>query len=258
MKNNVKAAWAAGRPTINGWLSIASSFSAEIMANQGYDSLTIDIQHGALDYGGALPMMQALRASGVTPFVRVPWNEPGIIMKSLDAGAHGIICPMVNSRAEAEALVEAMYYPPKGKRSFGPTRVLFAEGADYHAHTSDEILCIAMVETAEAMENLQEIAATPGIDALYIGPSDLTIGYTNGRLPPGFDRQEEEMIEVIKRILDAAHTAGKRAALHCGSPEYAARAVEWGFDMTTVSGDVRLLAAAAGDSVKDWRQRVGG
>ncbi|RAH97723.1 2,4-dihydroxyhept-2-ene-1,7-dioic acid aldolase [Acuticoccus sediminis] len=257
MPNKLKEIWADGRGTINGWCSIGSPFTAEIMAAQGYDSVCIDIQHGALDYSMALPMLQALRGTGVTPLVRVPWNEPGIIMKALDAGAEGIICPMVNSRAEAEALVAAMRYPPDGARSYGPTRVSVGAGPGYYGEANASILAFAMIETAEAVENVAEIAATPGLDGLYIGPADLTLGVTKGRLPPGFDRQEEEMVTVIKSILAAAKDAGKRAALHCGSAQYAAKAIAWGFDMTTVSGDVRLLAAAADASVREWRGLVG-
>jgi 4-hydroxy-2-oxoheptanedioate aldolase len=254
ISNTLKERWAEGGKTLNGWLSVGNAFTAEIMAAQGYDSLTVDIQHGALDYADALAMLQAMRASGVVPLVRVPWNEPGIIMKALDAGAYGIICPMVNTRAEAEAFVAAVRYPPRGNRSFGPTRAVFAAGADYPARANDEILAFAMIETAEAVENVEAIAATDGLDALYIGPSDLTLGVTNGRLPAGFDRQEPEMVEVIHRILAAAKGAGLRAALHCASPDYAARALGWGFDMTTVSNDVRLLAGAAAASIARTRE----
>ena len=128
IRNNLKTRWDAGEPTINGWLSIASPFVAEIMAAQGYDSVTIDLQHGAVDYQCALGMLQAMRASGVVPMVRVPWLDPGAIMKALDAGAYGIICPMVNTRADAERLVSYLRYPPLGTRSFGPTRATFSAG----------------------------------------------------------------------------------------------------------------------------------
>lgn len=252
IKNRLKDIWSAGRPSINGWLSIGNSFTAEIMAAQGYDSLTIDLQHGALDYAAALPMLQAIRASGAVPMARVPWREPGIIMKALDAGALGIICPMVNSAAEAAEFVSYMRYPPQGQRSFGPTRAAIAYGG-YDVSANDEVLALAMIETREGMERVGEIAATPGLDGLYIGPADLTLGTQEGRLPPGFDREEEEMIALIKAILAACKTNGIRACLHCGTPAYAARAIAWGFDMTTVAGDSRLLAAAAAASVKAWR-----
>ena len=255
--NKLKQLWSEGKPTINGWCSIGNAFTAEIMAAQGYDSVTVDVQHGALDYSSLLPMLQAMRASGVVPMARVPWLEPGIIMKALDAGAFGIICPMVNSAEQAAEFASYMRYPPLGQRSFGPTRVSFAVGADYGARANDEVLAFAMIETVEGMANLSSIAATPGLDGLYVGPADLALGLAQGRLPLGFDREEPEMIAALKEIAAACKTNGIRAALHCGAPEYAARAIEWGFDMTTVSGDTRLLAGAAGASVAKFRQLTG-
>lgn len=254
IKNTIKQLWSANRPVLNGWLSIGNSFSAEIMAAQDYDSLTIDMQHGALDYTAVLPMMQAMRASGKTLLVRVPWNDPGTIMKALDAGAYGIICPMINNRTEAEALVAAVRYPPLGQRSFGPTRVSFAAGANYASEANQEMLAIAMIETKQAVANLESIVTTPGLDAIYIGPADLTLSLTDGKLAPGFDREEADMIATIQRILATAKQAGIRAGLHCGTAEYAARAIEWGFDLTTISGDSRLLAAASASSLKQARE----
>lgn len=255
--NGLKQKWDNGQSTVNGWMSIGNSFAAEIMGSAGYDSVTVDLQHGFLDYSDARAMLQALRASGVTPIVRVPWNEPGIIMKSLDAGAYGIICPMVNTRQQAEAFVDCLRYPPRGNRSFGPTRVNFAAGGNYAAEANDQIMGLAMIETAEAVENVEEICTTPDLDGIYIGPSDLTLGVTNGRLSAGFDREEDEMVDTIKHILAVAKKAGIRAALHCGSPAYAAKVIGWGFDMVTVNGDVRLLADAATNSVAQTRELIG-
>ncbi len=116
IRNRLKQLWADGRPTLNGWLSIANAFTAEIMAAQGYDSIGIDLQHGAVDYQTALSMLQAMRASGVVPLVRVPWLEPGIIMKALDAGAYGVICPMINTGRQAAEFVSYVRYPPLGNR----------------------------------------------------------------------------------------------------------------------------------------------
>lgn len=254
--NKLKAQWAEGRPAINGWLSIGNAFTAEIMAAQGYDSVTIDAQHGALDYAAVLPMLQAMRASGVTPLVRVPWREPGAIMKALDAGAQGIICPMVNSAEEAAEFVSYMRYPPLGQRSFGPTRAAFAYGG-YGVAANDQVLALAMIETQAGIDNLDAIAATPGLDGIYIGPADLTLGTQRGRLPPGFDREEPEMIGLIQRIKGVCKANGIAACLHCGTPEYAAKAIGWGFDLTTVGGDSRLLAAAAAASVAKWRDLTG-
>ncbi len=252
--NKLKRFWSEDRPTLNGWLSIGSAFTAEIMAAQGYDSLTVDVQHGALDYSSLLPMFQAMRASAVVPIARVPWLEPGAIMKVLDAGAYGVICPMINTAVQAAQFVSYLRYPPNGERSFGPTRASYSAGANYAAEANDEILAFAMVETAQAMDNLEAIAATRGLDGIYVGPADLSLSLSQGRLAPGFDREEPEMIAALQKIVAACEANGIRAALHCGTPDYALRAVGWGFRMTTVSGDSRLLAAAAAASVKRFRE----
>jgi 4-hydroxy-2-oxoheptanedioate aldolase len=252
--NRLKQIWAAGQPTLNGWCSIGNSFTAEIMAAQGFDSVTVDMQHGALDYSHLLPMFQAMRASGACLLARVPWNEPGVIMKALDAGAYGIICPMVNTPEEAARFVSYLRYPPLGQRSYGPTRVSFAAGPDYAAQANGEILAFAMIETADAMTNLDAIAATPGLDGLYVGPADLTLSLSQGRLPPGFDREEPEMIAALHRIVAACRANNIRAALHCGTPDYAARAIGWGFQMVTIGGDSRFLASAASAAVAGFRK----
>jgi 4-hydroxy-2-oxoheptanedioate aldolase len=255
--NGIRRIWAEGKPVLNGWLSIGNPFTAEIIAAQGYDAVTIDLQHGLVGYEMATSMLQALKASGATPMVRVPWLDPGDIMKALDAGAYGIICPMINSRAEAERLVSYMRYPPHGQRSFGPTRAVFASGADYGQHADQEMLCFAMIETADGMQNIDEIVATPGLDGVYIGPADLTLGLTGRKYPTGFDREEPEMIDAIQTILKKAHAAGIRACLHCGSSAYAAKAIGWGFDLVTLLNDVRLLATAAQANVAATRKLLG-
>lgn len=252
-ENKLKQLLIAGKPALNGWCSIGNSLTAEIMASQGYDSVTIDIQHGALDYSDALVMLQAIRASKATPMVRVPWRDPGYIMKALDAGAMGIICPMVNTKVEAEEFVSYLRYPPQGQRSFGPTRAAIAMPG-YGVDANNEILALAMIETPEGMANLNEIVATPGLDGIYVGPADLTLGTQYGKLRPGFDRQEPVMIDMIKRIAASCRENGLAACLHCGTPEYAAQAIGWGYNLTTVGGDTRLLAGAASTSVATWRK----
>ena len=255
--NGIRRMWSEGKPVLNGWLSIGNPFTAEIMAAQGYDCLTIDQQHGLLGSEAIATMLQAMRSGHATPMVRVPWLSAGDIMKALDAGALGIICPMINSRAEAEQLVSYMRYPPHGQRSFGPTRAVFAHGADYGQKADEEVLCLAMIETADGMKNLDEIVTTPGLDGVYIGPADLTLGLTGRKYPTGFDREEPEMVAAIKTILDKAHGAGIRACLHCGSPAYAAKAIGWGFDLVTLLNDVRLLASAAQSSLAATRKALG-
>lgn len=253
MKNPLKEIWARGEPVLNGWCSIGSPFSAEIMAAQGFDSITIDGQHGALDYSSVLPMMQAMKASGKTLMARVPWRDPITVMKFLDAGAMGIVCPMVNSAAEAAEFVSYLRYPPLGQRSWGPTRAAWAYPG-YSLEANDAILAFAMIETADAMANLDEIAATPGLDGLYVGPADLSIGISGGKLKPGMDRTEQQSVDAIKTIAQAAQRNGLHAALHCESPDYAAAAIGWGYDMVTVSGDTRFLASAASQAVTRFRE----
>jgi 4-hydroxy-2-oxoheptanedioate aldolase len=252
--NGIKKSWDSGRPVLNGWLAVPSAFTAEIMAHQGWDSITIDLQHGMVDYQTAVAMLQALATTDVTALVRVPWLEPGIVMKCLDAGAYGIICPMVNTRAAAERLVSYLRYAPAGTRSFGPTRANFSAGPGYAAEADGQMICLAMIETREALDNLEEIASTPDLDGLYIGPADLSLalGYA-----PGFDREESEIAEVIQEICDVAHRHGKKAGLHNGTPGYAARAVKMGFDFVTISNDVRLLAAKAAEVVDAFRKETG-
>ena len=156
-ENKIKKMMKEGKPVINGWLQIPSTVSAEAMAHQGWDSLTIDMQHGLVDYSNALPMLQTISSTNVIPLARVNWNEPGQIMKRLDAGCYGIICPMVSNRKEAENFVQACMYPPNGYRSFGPIRGLIYGGSDYAEHANDEILKLAMIETKEALGNLDDI-----------------------------------------------------------------------------------------------------
>lgn len=252
--NRVKQLWAAGQPVLNGWLSLACPFSAEVMAAQGYDSLTIDMQHGMVDFMTSLGMMQAMSASGVVPMARVAWLDPVEIMRILDAGAYGIICPMIESREDAERLVSYVRYPPNGVRSFGPSRAVFSAGSDYGERADEEIVCFAMIETRKGFDNLEAIAATPGLDGIYIGPADLALALTGRAYRTGFDRTEPELVEAIKTICEVSHAAGIRAALHCGSAAYAAEARNWGFDLLTVSNDVRLLAAAARASIEDFRR----
>ena len=183
-ENRLKAIWGSGQSAIGGWLTVPSSLSAETMAHAGFDWLCIDMQHGTIDYQVGVTMMQAISTTETVPIVRVPWNEPGIIMKSLDAGAYGVIIPMVNSRAEAEAAVGACRYAPWGYRSYGPGRAVLYAGRDYAAHANETVLCICMIETGEAVANLEEILSVPGIDAVYVGPSDLSVSLG---LPPQYD-----------------------------------------------------------------------
>ena len=153
-ENALKNLMSKDLPALNGWLCLPASFSAEVMAAQGWDSLTIDLQHGLIDYQVAVGMLQAISGGRATPLVRIPWLDPAIIMKVLDAGAYGVICPMINSAEETERFVAACRYPPAGIRSFGPLRARVYAGSDYFKEANRTILAIAMIETRSALEQL--------------------------------------------------------------------------------------------------------
>tara|TARA_B100000575_G_scaffold104371_1_gene83163 strand:+ start:253 stop:1005 length:753 start_codon:yes stop_codon:yes gene_type:complete len=237
MINRLRETWNTGKPALNGWLAIPSTFSAEIMSHQSFDSITIDLQHGLTDYSIAVPMMQAMSASDATMLCRVPWLEAGIIMKLLDAGAMGIICPMINSREEAEEFVGATLYSPKGYRSSGPVRANIIH-PDYHNSANDQIISLAMIETEQAVENAEAICSTPGLTGIYVGPSDLAISMGEG---PGLDRGPGKVYDAIQHVLTTAKALGIRAGLHCMDPEYIKKMYKCGFDFASLSNDVRLL-----------------
>lgn len=245
--NEIRRRWESGQGCVNGWLAIPNSFSAELMAHAGWDSITIDMQHGVVDYSAVVPMLQAISTTAVPPMVRVPWIEPGIIMKCLDAGAMGIICPMVNNADDAKKFVGACKYAPVGYRSVGPVRAAIYAGADYLANANDEILAIAMIETVEAMENLDAILSTPGLDGIYIGPNDLALSMGE---TPTIDPTIPKVVAEIERIIDAANAKGIPAGIHCGAPEYAAKMLKRGAKLATIGSDGRLLASAASAAVK--------
>lgn len=240
-----------GGSVINGWCAIPSSVSAETLAYAGFDSVTIDLQHGLVDYTSALPMLQAISQTDTTPIARVPWLENGIIMKLLDAGAYGIICPMVNTAEDAENFVAACSYAPRGHRSFGPTRAMVYAGSDYASGANDMILKLAMIETTQALDNMDAIMSTPGLSGVYIGPSDLSLsmGFT-----PKLDQEEPAVVKEIARIRETAKKHGIFAGIHCLEPAYARRMADEGFDLVTLASDNRLLAAAAADGIADIRQ----
>lgn len=248
--NRLREIWAQGGAAVNGWLAIPNSFSAETMAHQGWDSLTIDLQHGVVDYQAMVPMLQAVSTTPTVPVVRVPWLEPGILMKALDAGAYGVICPMVNTRADAEKLVAYTHYAPRGTRSFGPVRALLYGGADYPQHANDTIVAFAMIETAQALDNLDDILATPGLDAVYIGPSDLSLALG---CKPTFDDLGPKAAEAVQHILARAKAHGVVAGIHNGTPEAALKRIAMGFQFVTVSSDARLMAAGAQQVVTTMR-----
>jgi len=255
MANKVKEIWAADKAVVNGWLAIPSGFSAEVMAQCGFNAVTVDMQHGVQDYQSMVQCFQAMQAHPVTPMVRVPWNEPGIIGKALDGGAMGVICPMINSRAEAEAFISYCKYPPMGARSNGPIRAaMYGEATGYQVTANDQTLCIPMIETKQAIENIESILDVKGIAGIYVGPSDL--GFSYG-MKPILDREEPEILAIYEKLIAETSKRGIKAGIHCGTAAYAARAIGMGFRLVTIANDSGLMQMAAKAAVAQVRKEAG-
>jgi len=250
-ENRLRKIWASGGAAVNGWLAIPSAFSAETMAHQGWDSLTIDLQHGVVDYQAAVNMLTAISTTDTVPVARVPWLDPGILMKMLDAGAYGVICPMINTAADAERLVVSTHYPPRGTRSFGPIRAFLYAGQDYPQHANDTIVAFAMIETRQGLDNLEEILRVDGLEAIYIGPSDLSLALG---CQPTFDAVDPPVVEAIDFILAKCKEHGVVAGIHNGTPEYALKRIARGFQFVTIASDARLMAAGAQQVLGTVRQ----
>ena len=256
MANNVKKIWASGKAVVNAWLAIPSGFSAEVMAQCGFDSVTVDIQHGVQDYQSMIHCFQAMQAHPVTPMVRVPWNEPGIIGKVLDGGAYGVICPMINTKEEAEAFVSYCKYPPRGARSNGPIRaMMYGEAGTYQTTANDETLCIPMLETRTAVENMESILDVEGIAGVYVGPSDL--GFSYG-LVPKLDREEPEIIKIYEKLIKECDKRGIFPGIHCSGWEGAVRNINMGFRLVTLLNDSGLLAMSAKSHIAQTRKGANG
>jgi 4-hydroxy-2-oxoheptanedioate aldolase len=248
--NPLRDIWAKGGTVVNGWVAMPHPFAAETMAHQGWDSLTVDMQHGTADYQAALFSLIAISTMPTVPLVRVPWLEAGILMKMLDAGAYGVICPMISTVADAELLVHSTTYPPHGGRSFGPIRALLYGGADYPQHADKTVVRFAMIETKAGLDNLREILKVDGLDAVYVGPADLSaaLGCT-----PKFDQDEKPVVEAIDYIVNETVAAGKIAGIHNGTTAYAKKMIDKGFRFVTIASDARLLAAAAKTVVTEMK-----
>ena len=253
-KNKLKEIFKTGKSAVNGWLQIPNSFTAELMANQDWDSLTLDMQHGIIDYPNAVGMLQAISTKDVVPMVRVNWNEPGQIMKILDAGAYGIICPMISNKNEAENFVKACMYPPRGYRSYGPIRGLVYGGADYAEKANDEIIKFAMIETKESLENLDKIMQTEGLDGIYIGPADLSLAVGE---KPSFDKPEGDPVyDLIMKILEHAKKNNIIAGIQNGQPEYAEKMIKKGFQLVTIGSDQRYMTAASKTAISKLKKNT--
>jgi 4-hydroxy-2-oxoheptanedioate aldolase len=250
-ENLVRALLAKRAPITNAWLSIPSGYLAEGTGHQGFDSVTVDLQHGMIGFESAVTMLQAISATPAVPMVRAPSNDPVAIMHLLDAGAYGVICPMISTAEDAEQLVAACRYPPHGGRSFGPARGKLYGGADYFDAANDEILVIPMIETAQAVENIDAILAVPGVDMIYVGPNDLALDLGER---PGAELEDGATSEAIAKILASAKSANVATGIFCSDGDLARQRLQEGFDLVTPGNDFNLLMSAMSDAVRTSRR----
>ncbi len=256
MANALRQIFKEGRTVVNGWSNIPSAFAAETMAQCGWDSITFDMQRGLIDYSTLILCLQATKGYPIVPLVRVPWNEPGIIGRVLDGGAMGIVCPMVNTVEEARALVKAARFPPLGVRSHGPIRAgaLYGEAGTYYKTANTDVLVFPMIETPEAMENLDAILDVEGIDGAYIGPGDL--GLAIG-LPPILDRREPQILKYYETLVEKCRKRNLVAGLHNATGEYSVEMQRMGFNFLTILTDNGLLVRSAKSEIATVRNHLG-
>lgn len=238
-------------PIVSGWLSIPSSYLAEGAGHAGYDCVTVDLQHGMMDFSDAIHMMQAISSTPAVPLVRSPSLNEAEIMHLLDAGAYGVICPMISTVEDARSLVSACRYPPTGNRSFGPARGKLYGGPDYFAEANREILVIPMIETKDALDNIDHILRTEGVDMIYVGPNDLALDLGEA---PSAELRESKVSKAIDHILDRAKTAGIPAGIFCGTPELAKRRISEGFAMVTPGNDFAIATQGMALAVQQSRE----
>lgn len=240
-ENRLRSLWASGKAATNAWAQLPASFATETLAHQGWDSITVDTQHGLVGYADMVAMLTAIATTPTVPIVRVGWNDPAEVMRAADAGAMGVICPTVNTKEECEKFVGALRYAPLGYRSLGPNRARLY-GDDYQAKSNETLLAIVQIETAAGLQNVEAIAGVKGLDQLYIGPSDLGLSIgREGRM----DQTDPVVVAAIDKILATAKKAGLTAGIYCTSADYVKQMFKKGFDLVTCTSDTALLRAGA-------------
>ncbi|MTD53058.1 HpcH/HpaI aldolase family protein [Amycolatopsis pithecellobii] len=244
----------AGKTALLGaWSTTRDPVIAEKLALTGFDYVCVDQQHGLIGFDSFVATMTALARTGAAPLVRVARNDATEIGRALDAGANGVIVPLVDDAAQAGQAVAACRYAPAGTRSFGPTRSYFGAGTDPY-QVNDAVCCLVMIETLRGMQNVREIAGVPGVDGIYVGPADLALSYGHA---PGPGAGAGPLADALQQILAACKEHGIAAGIHTSSVKEALRYLEMGFRMVTVVTDIRLLQIAAGEQLKAVREGLG-
>jgi 4-hydroxy-2-oxoheptanedioate aldolase len=243
----VREAVSAGRPVISSWVALGSTVGGELMGKAGYDCVILDTQHGGVGWGDVLPMIQALELGGTPTLVRVGWNDQAQIMRALDLGALGVVVPMVSTPEDALMAAQAVRYPPNGVRSYGPVRSYYSADAK-----PVDPLCFVMIETAQAMENLDAIAATPGVDGLLIGPVDLALSLGLGVVLS----MNDVVLAAVDRVVDACRRHNRISASATISVAYARTLVDHGIQLVAQgsdSGFIRRSAASELEQMRAWQ-----
>jgi 4-hydroxy-2-oxoheptanedioate aldolase len=252
--NTTKRLLRKGKPAIGAWLNFPCVNVAEVMANAGWDWVSVDAEHGPMTIEMLSNMFTAIGTTQAMPLCRIPDNDPVWIKRILDAGAMGIVVPMVCSAEEAANAVKYARYPPAGIRSAGGGRWRYWAGDDYPKYADDEVLVVVMIEHIKAVENVEEILSVPGVDAGFIGPNDLAWSMGLGKGPGSSDPSH---VKAVARVLEGAKKVGVPAGIHCRSAEEVAMRAEQGFQFLACSSDQNLLFNAASQGVKQIRQKIG-
>jgi 4-hydroxy-2-oxoheptanedioate aldolase len=252
--NAVKQALKAGQPSVGTWLSLGSITASRFLARCGFAWLTVDIEHSLVDWETAAHMFAAIADAGCTALARVPANRHDHIKRVLDNGAHGVVVPMVNSRAEAEAAVSACLYPPAGTRSVGGSVHALnfrCSPGDYYAKANDEIIVVLQCEHIQAVEDADKIFSVPGIDAIFVGPNDLAASMRgkDGRPPSG-----EATAQAMRHILATCKKHRVAAGVHCGSAEEALARIEEGWQFLAITSELKMML----DGTAAVIERLGG
>lgn len=247
-QNRLRQRLAAGGKFLNGWVTSGNPLVAEVMAHSGFGSITFDMQHGDLHSGNLMAVIQAVSGTDAVPIVRVPWNHPPDVMKALDLGAEGVICPLIDTPEQAAAFVSACRYPPLGGRSYGPVRAGIRGAGDYYQHANTSVMAIPMIETKLGLENLESILEVPGIDAIFVGPSDLSQSLG---MAVGPEWTEGVVFDALKHITTTCAARGVPTGVFTTSTSYARRMLELGYDFVTAGTDLAYVRAGGAAAVNE-------
>lgn len=248
-ENSLIALKAAGKMALNAWASVGSGYQAELLGHAGFDAVTVDLQHGPYGFDTAVHLLQAISSTPAMPMARSAGSTLAEINKLLDAGAYGIICPLIESVDGAAAFARACRYPPRGDRSFGPARGLTYGGADYAAGADDQVLSLAMIETLPALDCIEQIARVQELSGVYVGPSDLglAMGLGSSAWP------QPALIDAIRHVLEVCRAHGKYTGIFSSSPAMDQAVREMGFDLVTPGNDAQQLRAGAQQRIQPLR-----